>query len=178
MLVTWPTEIPAQWTWLEANWRPYSEPTTREPNQERRPAPTSPQRRSAPQKRASRRRCISRLRYGGTDTCKRWNQAGNNRRRNRKKSNDSNRTRRLASDINFKEIEEALYESIENLSRINKGDALKTKKETRKERRVKQKLEQIWLQREARKLWTSDMKLSECEKSLYRFRPTYNIELW
>ena len=81
----------------------------------------------------------------------------------------------ISSDINFEEIEEALYDFIEKASRINRKSDLKTKKELRKEKRLNQKLERIWTQREARKFWTKEMRLMECDKSMYKFRTPHDI---
>jgi hypothetical protein len=82
----------------------------------------------------------------------------------------------LTSDINLKEIENALYESIEKLSRINQREAQKSKKEARKEKKLKEKLKLFWAQREARKFWTPEMNRKECKTSVYRFYPTKDIE--
>ena len=57
----------------------------------------------------------------------------------------------MADDIILKEIETDLHESIEKFARINKIDNLKTKKETRKEKRINRKLEQIWNDRQSQK---------------------------
>jgi len=75
----------------------------------------------------------------------------------------------------LKEIEIDLHESIAKLNRINKNDALKTKKEIRKEKGLKQKLEQTWNDRQSRKFWNSQMKLNECNTSIYRFYPSNDI---
>ena len=82
----------------------------------------------------------------------------------------------MADDIILKEIETDLHESIEKFARINKIDNLKTKKETRKEKRINRKLEQIWNDRQSQKFWTKDMKLIECDKSIYLFYPKYDID--
>jgi len=62
-----------------------------------------------------------------------------------------------------------LSESIETLSSINKKDLIKTKKQVRKEKRIQEKLEQIWEDRQARVFWPSEMKLNESMRSIDRF---------
>ena len=69
-----------------------------------------------------------------------------------------------------------MHESIAKLNRINKNDALKTKKEIRKEKRLNRKLEQIWNDRQSRKFWTSQMKLSEADKSTRRFYTSQDFD--
>ena len=81
----------------------------------------------------------------------------------------------MADDIILKEIETDLHKSIAKLNRINKNDALKTKKEIRKEKKLKQKQERIWNDKQSRKFWTSQMKLNECNTSFYRFYPSNDI---
>jgi len=81
----------------------------------------------------------------------------------------------LADDIMFKEIETDLYESIAKLSRINKNDALKTKKEIRKEKRLNQDLETTWIYRQSQSFWTPGMIFNECKTSIYRFHPSHDI---
>jgi len=68
-----------------------------------------------------------------------------------------------------------LHESIAKLNSINKNDALKTKKEIRKEKRINRKLERIWNNKQSRKFWTTEMKLGEGGKSIHRFYPSHDI---
>jgi len=68
-----------------------------------------------------------------------------------------------------------LLESIAKLNRINKNDVQKTKKEIRKEERLKRKLERIWNDRQSRQFWTTEMKLSEGGKSIHRFYSLHDI---
>ena len=82
----------------------------------------------------------------------------------------------MADDIILKEIETDLHESIAILNSINKNDALNTKKEIRKEERLKRKLERIWNDKQSRQFWTTQTKLSECDKSIYRFYPSPDMD--
>jgi len=78
----------------------------------------------------------------------------------------------LTNDINIKEIENILQNSIAELSNINKREKIKLMGARSKEEGKNQVLNRIWNTRLSRAFWLEGLRIGEYKNSIIRFYPS------
>lgn len=78
----------------------------------------------------------------------------------------------LSNEINIKELENLLQNSIAKLNKLNKREILKSNKAIPKNEGKNQELGRMWNTRITRAFWLLGLGIGECKKSFIQFYPS------